>query len=559
MPEVKSDIEIAREAHPEPIEAVGAKLGIPAESLFRFGHHKAKVSLDYINSLKDKPDGNLVLVTAINPTPAGEGKTTTTVGLGDALNRIGKKATICIREPSLGPCFGVKGGAAGGGYAQVIPMEDINLHFTGDFHAITSANNLLAALIDNHVYWGNELNIDVRRISWRRVIDMNDRALRSIASSLGGVANGFPREDGFDITVASEVMAIFCLSKDLDDLMRRLGNIIVGQTRDRKPVRARELKADGSMAVLLKDALQPNLVQTLEGNPAFIHGGPFANIAHGCNSVMATKTALKLADYVVTEAGFGADLGAEKFFDIKCRKAGLNPAAAVVVATVRALKMHGGVAREELGAENLEALEKGFANLQRHVENIGRFGVPVVVAINRFNSDTAAEHELIRKKCAELGVEAILCSHWAEGSKGTERLARTVVKIVESKAAKFHTLYPDEMPLWDKVRTIAQTLYGAKDIIADQRVRNLFKDYQNGGFGHYPICVAKTQYSFSTDPQLRGAPSNHVVPIREVRVSGGAEFVVAICGEIMTMPGLPREPAAHKIRLNVKGQIEGLF
>ncbi|HYB09935.1 MAG TPA: formate--tetrahydrofolate ligase [Alphaproteobacteria bacterium] len=559
MAEVKSDIEIARKARMEPIEAVGQKLGIPSESLFRFGHYKAKISLDFVEKLASKPNGNLVLVTAITPTPAGEGKTTTTVGLGDGLNRIGKKAAICLREPSLGPCFGVKGGAAGGGYAQVVPMEDINLHFTGDFHAITSANNLLAAMIDNHVYWGNELNIDVRRISWRRVMDMNDRALRSIVSSLGGVANGFPREDGFDITVASEVMAIFCLAKDMNDLMHRLGNIIVGQTRDRKPVRASQLKADGSMAVLLKDALQPNLVQTLEGNPAFVHGGPFANIAHGCNSVMATTTALRLADYVVTEAGFGADLGAEKFFDIKCRKAGLSPSAAVIVATVRALKMHGGVAKEDLGKENLQALEKGFANLARHVENVGKFGVPAVVAINGFTSDTDAEHELIRQKCGEIGVEAIRCSHWAEGSKGTEKLARTVVRIVEAKKARFKTLYPDDMALWDKIRTIAQSLYGAQGIIADQRVRDQIKDYQQSGFGHYPVCMAKTQYSFSTDPQLKGAPSNHVVPIREVRLAGGAEFMVAICGELMTMPGLPREPAAHKIRVNEQGQVEGLF
>ncbi len=559
MAEVKSDIEIAREARLQPIEAIGAKLGIPANALFRFGHYKAKVSLDHVASLKDRPDGRLVLVTAITPTPAGEGKTTTTVGLGDALNRIGKGAAICLREPSLGPCFGVKGGAAGGGYAQVVPMEDINLHFTGDFHAITSANNLLAAMVDNHVYWGNPLNIDVRRISWRRVIDMNDRALRAIVSSLGGAANGFPREDGFDITVASEVMAIFCLSKDMNDLMHRLGNIVVGQTRERKPVRARELKADGSMAVLLKDALAPNLVQTLEGNPAFVHGGPFANIAHGCNSVMATTTALKLADYVVTEAGFGADLGAEKFFDIKCRKAGLKPEAVVIVATVRALKMHGGVAREELGKENLAALDKGFANLKRHLENLGRFGVPAVVAINRFNSDTAAEHELIRKKCGEIGTEAVLCTHWAEGSKGTEALARTVVKLVESKAAQFKYLYPDDMPLLEKVRTIAKTLYGAADIAAEQRVRDQLKDYEKSGYGHFPVCMAKTQYSFSTDPNLKGAPSGHVLAVREVRLAGGAEFVVAICGEIMTMPGLPREPAAHRIRINEQGLVEGLF
>ena len=559
MPEVRSDIDIAREARLQPIEAIGAKLGIPADALFRYGPHKAKLSLDYIERLKGRPDGKLVLVTAITPTPAGEGKTTTTVGLGDGLNRIGKRTAICLREPSLGPCFGIKGGAAGGGYAQVVPMEDINLHFTGDFHAITAANNLLAAMIDNHVYWGNELNIDVRRISWRRVMDMNDRALRSIVSSLGGTANGFPREDGFDITVASEVMAIFCLATDLGDLMRRLGNIIIGQTRDRKPVRARELKADGSMAVLLRDALAPNLVQTLEGNAAFVHGGPFANIAHGCNSVIATKTALKLAEVVVTEAGFGADLGAEKFFDIKCRKAGLKPDAAVIVATVRALKMHGGVSRDDLGKENVAAVEKGFVNLARHVENVRRFGVPPVVAINRFGTDTAAEHDLIRQKCAELHVEAILCTHWAEGSKGTEKLARAVLNLADTARSNFRFLYADEMPLWDKVRTIAQSLYGAQGIIADQRVRDQFRDYQNGGFGHYPVCIAKTQYSFSTDPQLKGAPANHVVPVREVRLAGGAEFMVAICGEIMTMPGLPREPAAHRIRINERGQVEGLF
>ncbi len=559
MGEVKSDIEIAREARMQPIEAIGAKLGIPAEALSRYGHYKAKVSLDYVAGLKGRADGKLILVTAITPTPAGEGKTTTTVGLGDGLNRLGKRAAICLREPSLGPCFGVKGGAAGGGYSQVVPMEDINLHFTGDLHAITSANNLLAAMIDNHVYWGNPLNIDVRRIGWRRVMDMNERALRSIVSSLGGVANGFPREDGFDITVASEVMALFCLARDMADLIHRLGSIVVGQTRERKPVRSRELKADGAMAVLLKDALAPNLVQTIEGNPAFIHGGPFANIAHGCNSVMATTTGLKLVDYLVTEAGFGADLGAEKFFDIKCRKAGLKPSAVVIVATVRALKMHGGVAREELGKENLAALDKGFANLARHLENLGRFGVPAVVAINHFTSDTAAEEELIRKKCAEIGVEAVLCTHWAEGSKGAEALARAVVKLVESKQANFKYLYPDDMPLWDKMRTIATTLYGARDITAEQRVRDQLKDFEKGGFGHFPVCMAKTQYSFSTDPQLKGAPSGHVVSIREVRLAGGAEFVVAVCGEIMTMPGLPRAPAAERIRINEAGLVEGLF
>ena len=559
MAEVKSDIEIARAARLEPIEAIGAKLGIPAEALSRYGHYKAKVSLDYVAGLKGRADGKLILVTAITPTPAGEGKTTTTVGLSDGLNRLGKRAAICLREPSLGPCFGVKGGAAGGGYAQVVPMEDINLHFTGDLHAITSANNLLAAMIDNHVYWGNPLNIDVRRIGWRRVMDMNERALRSIVSSLGGVANGFPREDGFDITVASEVMAIFCLARDMTDLIHRLGNIVVGQTRERKPVRARELKADGAMAVLLKDALAPNLVQTIEGNPAFIHGGPFANIAHGCNSVMATTTGLKLVDYLVTEAGFGADLGAEKFFDIKCRKAGLKPSAVVIVATVRALKMHGGVAREELGKENLAALDKGFANLARHLENLGRFGVPAIVAINHFTSDTAAEEALIRKKCAEIGVEAVLCTHWAEGGKGAEALARAVVRLVESKPANFKQLYPDDMPLWDKMRTIATMLYGARDITADQRVRDQLKDFEKGGFGHFPVCMAKTQYSFSTDPQLKGAPSGHTVSIREVRLAGGAEFVVAVCGEIMTMPGLPRSPAAERIRINEAGLVEGLF
>jgi formate--tetrahydrofolate ligase len=554
-----SDIEIARRSKLKPIDEVAGKLGLAREQLLHYGPYKAKLALDYVKSLPERAGSKLILVTAITPTPAGEGKTTTTVGLGDALNRIGKRAVICLREPSLGPCFGIKGGATGGGYSQVVPMEDINLHFTGDFHAITTANNLLAALLDNHIYWGNELNIDVRRVSWRRVMDMNDRALRSVVSSLGGAGNGFPREDGFDITVASEVMAIFCLSTDLDDLNERLGNIIVAQTRDKKPVRARDLVADGAMTVLLKDAFMPNLVQTLEGNPAFVHGGPFANIAHGCNSVMATTTALKLGDYVVTEAGFGADLGAEKFFDIKCRKAGLAPAAAVIVATVRALKMHGGVAKENLGKENVEALARGFANLARHVENVGKFGVPVVVGINRFDSDTAAENDLIRQKCAEIGVEAIVCSHWAEGSKGAEKLAQAVVKLAENGKARFRTLYPDDLPLWDKVRTIAQTLYGAQGIIADQKVRDQFKEYQNGGFGHYPVCIAKTQYSFSTDPSLKGAPSNHVVPIREIRLAGGAEFLVVVCGEIMTMPGLPRVPSANHIKLNADHQVEGLF
>lgn len=555
---VGSDIEIAREAKMKPIREVAGKLGIKEEHLLPFGHTKAKISMDYVKSLKGQKDGKLILVTAINPTPAGEGKTTTTVGLGDGLNRIGKKAIICLREPSLGPCFGVKGGAAGGGYAQVVPMEDINLHFTGDFHAIGSAHNLLSALIDNHIYWGNELGFDTRRVTWRRVMDMNDRALRQITNSLGGVSNGFPREDGFDITVASEVMAIFCLSTDLADLTKRLGNIIVGYTRDKKPIYARDLKADGAMTVLLKDAIAPNLVQTLENNPAFIHGGPFANIAHGCNSVIATTTALKLADYVVTEAGFGADLGAEKFFDIKCRKAGLKPAAAVIVATVRALKMHGGVAKEDLGKENVAAVKKGGENLARHIENVKKFGVPAVVAINRFVADTDAELDAVRQLCAELGSEAIECNHWALGSEGTEKLAHAVVKLADGPS-NFKPLYPDEMPLWDKTRTIAQTLYGAQGIIADKAVRDRFAEFEKMGFGHYPVCMAKTQYSFSTDPNLKGAPSNHVVPIREIRLSAGAEFIVVVCGEIMTMPGLPRVPSANHIRLNDKLEVEGLF
>ena len=556
---VGSDIEIARAAKMKPIGDVAKKIGIPDEHLYRYGPTKAKLSLSFIESLKSRPNGKLILVTAITPTPAGEGKTTTTVGLGDGLNRIGKKTIICLREPSLGPCFGVKGGAAGGGYAQVVPMEDINLHFTGDFHAITSAHNLLAALIDNHIYWGNDLGFDTRRVAWRRVMDMNDRALRHINSSLGGVANGFPREDGFDITVASEVMAIFCLATDLGDLTKRLGSVIVGHTRERKPIHARDLKAEGPMTVLLKDALLPNLVQTLENNPAFIHGGPFANIAHGCNSVIATQTGLKLADYVVTEAGFGADLGAEKFFDIKCRKTGLKPSAAVIVATIRALKMHGGVAKEDLGKENIEALKKGIANLARHVENVKSFGVPPVVAVNRFVADTDGEFHAVQQACAELGVEAIECTHWADGGAGTEKLAHAVGALAEKGTADFHTLYPDEMPLWDKVRTIAQSLYGAQGIIADKKIRDQFAELQKAGYGHYPVCMAKTQYSFSTDPSLKGAPSNHVVPIRELKLSAGAEFVVVICGEIMTMPGLPKVPAANSIFLNQKGEVEGLF
>ena len=557
----KSDIEIAQAARMQAIAEVGRdKLGIPADALLNYGPYKAKVSLDYIRTLEDRPDGKLILVTAITPTPAGEGKTTTTVGLGDALNHIGKKAVICLREPSLGPCFGVKGGAAGGGYAQVVPMEDINLHFTGDFHAIGSANNLLAAMVDNHIYWGNELGIDPRRVSWRRCMDMNDRALRSIVSSLGGVANGFPREDGFDITVASEVMAIFCLSKDLEDLRHRLGKIIVAQTRNRKPVRASDIKADGSMTALLKEAIAPNLVQTLENNPAFIHGGPFANIAHGCNSVIATKTALKLADYVVTEAGFGADLGAEKFIDIKCRKAGLKPDCAVLVATIRALKMHGGVEKQDLKTENLGALKKGFANLERHVRNLReRFGLPVVVSINRFSVDTEAEVSLLRELCAKLEVDCLLADHWASGGAGAAEVAKTVVRLIDKGNAGVKFLYPDEMPLWDKIKTIAQQIYGASDITGDQAIRNRFKELQAEGFGHLPVCIAKTQYSFTTDAALKGAPSNHIVPVREARLSAGAEFVVAICGDIMTMPGLPKVPAANNISVDLQGRITGLF
>ena len=554
----KTDIEIARESKMEPIAGIGAKLGIGEEHLHLFGPTKAKVSFDFINSLDDKPDGKLILVTAITPTPAGEGKTTTTVGLGDSLNRIGKKATLCLREPSLGPCFGMKGGAAGGGYAQVVPMEDINLHFTGDFHAIGVAHNLLSALIDNHIYWGNQLGFDERRVAWRRVVDMNDRALRSIVSSLGGVANGFPRESGFDITVASEVMAIFCLSTSLTDLEDRIGRIVVGYTRAREPIYAKDLKAEGPMTVLLKEALQPNLVQTLENNPAFIHGGPFANIAHGCNSVIATKTALKLADYVVTEAGFGADLGAEKFFNIKCRLAGLNPSATVIVATVRALKMHGGVGKDDLGAENADAVKEGCDNLARHIRNVKSFGMPVVVAVNRFTADTDAEVAAIGEGVEGLGVEIIECTHWADGGAGTEALAHHVVELVNSGKSQFAPIYDDDMALWDKVKTIATKLYGADDIIADKKVRNQFADLQED-YGTLPVCMAKTQYSFSTDPNLKGAPSGHVIQIREVRLSAGAGFIVVVCGEIMTMPGLPRVPAANTIHLNEAGMVEGLF
>ncbi len=556
----KSDIDIANAANMQKIMTIAEeKLGIDADNLEPYGHYKAKVSLDYINSLKDRPNGKLILVTAMTPTPAGEGKTTTTVGLGDALNRIGKKTMICLREPSLGPCFGMKGGAAGGGYAQVVPMTDINLHFTGDFHAIGVANNLLAALIDNHIYWGNELGLDERRISWRRVVDMNDRALRYIVNSMGGVANGFPREDHFDITVASEVMAIFCLATDLKDLEKRLGNIIVGFTRTRTPVYAKDLNAHGAMTALLKDAFQPNLVQTLENNPAFIHGGPFANIAHGCNSVLATKTALKLADYVVTEAGFGADLGAEKFLDIKCRKSGLNPEVAVVVATIRALKMHGGVAKGDLGSENVEAVQNGSRNLIRHIDNLRKFNLPVIVAVNQFSSDTSAEVQALMDICESHGVKAVLSDHWGNGGAGAEALATAVAAQLEEPAQKIDFIYDDDMDLWSKVKSIATNIYGADDIIADKKIRDQFQDLQDKGFGHYPVCIAKTQYSFSTDPNLKGAPSNHVVPVREIRVAGGAEFVVVVCGDIMTMPGLPRVPAADKIGVDDDGQIVGLF
>jgi formate--tetrahydrofolate ligase len=555
----KTDIEIAREAKKKPIMEIGNKLGIPAEHLLPYGHDKAKVSQDFISSLQGKKDGKLILVTAINPTPAGEGKTTTTVGLGDGLNRIGKKAVICIREASLGPNFGMKGGAAGGGMAQVVPMEEMNLHFTGDFHAITSAHNLLSAMIDNHIYWGNELQIDERRVVWRRVMDMNDRALRDIVTSLGGVSNGFPRQTGFDITVASEVMAILCLSKDLTDLQKRLGDIVVAYRRDKTPIYCRDIKADGAMTVLLKDAMQPNLVQTLENNPAFVHGGPFANIAHGCNSVTATTTALKIADYVVTEAGFGADLGAEKFMNIKCRKAGLAPDAVVIVATVRAMKMNGGVAKADLGAENVEAVKKGCPNLGRHIANVKSFGVPVVVGINHFVSDTDAEVQAVKDYVKAQGAEAILCKHWAKGSAGIEDLAHKVVQLAESGSANFAPLYPDEMPLFQKIETVAKRIYHADEVIADKSIREQLKAWEAAGYGNLPVCMAKTQYSFSTDPNLRGAPTGHSVPVREVRLSAGAGFVVVICGEIMTMPGLPKVPSAETIRLNDEGQIEGLF
>jgi len=555
----KTDIEIAREANKLPIQEIGAKLDIGSDNLLPYGHDKAKVSQSFINSVQKNDSGKLILVTAINPTPAGEGKTTTTVGLGDGLNRIGKKAAVCIREASLGPNFGMKGGAAGGGYAQIVPMEDMNLHFTGDFHAITSAHSLLSAMIDNHIYWGNSLEIDVRRVVWRRVVDMNDRALRQITASLGGVANGFPREAGFDITVASEVMAILCLATDLKDLQERLGAMIVAYRRDRSPVFARDIKADGAMTVLLKDAMQPNLVQTLENNPAFVHGGPFANIAHGCNSVIATTTALKISDYVVTEAGFGADLGAEKFLNIKCRKAGLSPDCVVLVATVRAMKMNGGVAKADLGNEDVAAVQNGCANLGRHIGNLKSFGVPVVVAINHFVTDTDAEVQAVKDYVATQGSEAILSQHWEHGSAGSEALATRVAEIADSGVSKFAPLYPDDMPLAEKIQTIAKKIYHADEAVLDQKILSQLSLWEEQGYGNLPVCMAKTQYSFSTDPTLRGAPTGHSVPVREVRLSAGAGFVVAVCGEIMTMPGLPRVPSAENIHLNDDGQIEGLF
>jgi len=553
-----SDIEIAQQATPQPIGEIGEKLEIPQDALLQYGPFKAKIDYGFLRTKKDNPNGKLILVTAISPTPAGEGKTTTTVGLGDALSKIGKKTAICLREPSLGPCFGMKGGAAGGGYAQVVPMEDINLHFTGDFHAIGAAHNLLSAMLDNHIHHSNELGIDVRRVSWRRVVDMNDRALRDIALALGGPGNGFPRQSGFDITVASEIMAIFCLATDLEDLRNRIGKIVVGTTRDLQPITAKDIKADGAMTALLKDAMMPNLVQTLEGTPAFVHGGPFANIAHGCNSVMATTAGLKLADYVVTEAGFGADLGAQKFFDIKCRKTGLKPDAVAIVATVRALKMHGGVAKTELKGENLVALAKGMCNLERHISNVGKYGVPAVVAINRFTDDTDAEIELIRSTCEGLGAKVIACTHWSDGGEGTVDLANAIVDIVDNQESNFTTLYPDDMSLWEKTRTIAKEIYGADDIIADDKVRKQY-DHLQALYPNFPVCMAKTQYSFSTDPALIGAPSGHVVGVRELRLSAGAEFVVAVCGDIMIMPGLPKVPAAEGISVNAEGQIEGLF
>jgi len=561
MSEVKSDIQIAREAKMQPINDILAKINVPDESsaFSPMGRHIAKINLEYLDTLKNKPNGKLVLVTAITPTPAGEGKTTTSVGLNDGLNKIGKKSIVCLREPSLGPSFGMKGGAAGGGYAQVVPMEQINLHFTGDFHAITSAHNLLSALIDNHVYWGNKLDIDVRRIVWKRVMDMNDRSLRAININLGGVANGFPREDGFDITVASEIMAIFCLSNDLEDLEKRIGNITIAYTRDKKPVYAKDLKAHGPMTVLLKDAIRPNVTQTLENNPAIIHGGPFANIAHGCNSVIATKTGLKLADYVVTEAGFGADLGAEKFLDIKCRKSDLKPSCVVIVATIRALKMHGGVAKDDLKTENVEALKKGLVNLQRHVENVKKFGLPVAVAVNHFIKDTDNEVKALIEFCDTIGVKASLCTHWANGGEGTKELASHVAELCEKNEDKFKFLYESKTPLFKKIETIAKEIYRADEVIADTKIRDQLKSFEDAGYGDFPICIAKTQYSFSTDPSLKGAPTGHSLPIREIKLSSGAEFIVVICGAVMTMPGLPRVPAADSIKLNKDGEIEGLF
>jgi len=561
MSDVKSDIQIAREANMNPIKDVLAKIGVPddASAFSPIGRHIAKMNLEYLDSLKEKKDGNLILVTAITPTPAGEGKTTTSVGLNDGLNKIGKKSVVCLREPSLGPSFGMKGGAAGGGYAQVVPMEQINLHFTGDFHAITSAHNLLSALIDNHIYWGNKLNIDVRRVVWKRVMDMNDRSLRSIVVDLGGVANGYPRQDGFDITVASEIMAIFCLAIDLKDLEKRIGNITIGYTRDRAPVYAKDLNAQGPMTVLLKDAIEPNVTQTLENNPAIIHGGPFANIAHGCNSVIATKAGLKLADYVVTEAGFGADLGAEKFLDIKCRKSGIKPDCVVIVATIRALKMHGGLNKDELKNENLDALKKGLVNLERHINNTRKFGLPVTIAVNHFITDSDNEMNLLLDFCKTQGVKASKCTHWSNGSEGTEELAKNVVEICEDKKDVFKYLYEDDLALFKKIEKIAQEIYHASEVIADTKVRKQLKDFEENGFGKLPVCIAKTQYSFSTDPSLKGAPTGHALPVREVRLSSGAEFIVVICGEVMTMPGLPKVPAADSIKLNDKGEIEGLF
>ncbi len=561
MGAVKSDIEIARSAKMQPIQDILAKINVPnkIEAFSPIGPHIAKINLEYLDSIKDNKNSKLVLVTAITPTPAGEGKTTTSVGLSDGLNKIGKKSIVCLREPSLGPSFGMKGGAAGGGYAQVVPMEQINLHFTGDFHAITSAHNLLSALIDNHIYWGNKLNIDVRRVAWKRVIDMNDRSLRSININLGGVANGYPRQDGFDITVASEIMAIFCLANNLEDLEKRIGNITIAHTREKKPIYAKELNAQGPMTVLLKDAIKPNITQTLENNPAIIHGGPFANIAHGCNSVIATKAGLKLADYVVTEAGFGADLGAEKFLDIKCRKSNLKPDCVVIVATIRALKMHGGVAKEDLKNENVEAVKKGLVNLERHINNVRKFGLPVTVAINKFILDTNNEINALLDFCKNLNVKASMCTHWADGGKGTKELAQTVASICEDKKNNFNYLYEDNLPLFKKIEKIALEIYHASEVVADTKVRQQLKDFEAKGYGNLPVCIAKTQYSFSTDPNLKGAPSGHVLPVREVRLSSGAEFVVVVCGEIMTMPGLPRVPAADSIKLNSKGDIEGLF